>query len=102
MPAIESIFVAEHVEDTFANYTKGSFGLFFVLPLLVVYLRLTYQLLYEKEKKLREGMLMMGLRTRNYYASWILTYMIYFAVLSILNMSLAHFAVFKVPTTTIH
>jgi len=59
--------VPSHVEDEFATFTSGSFGLFYVIPLLVTYLRLTYQLLYEKEKKLREGMLMMGLRTSNYY-----------------------------------
>lgn len=39
---------------------------------MIIYLRMTYGIIYEKEKKLREGMKMMGLSNISFYASWII------------------------------
>jgi ATP-binding cassette subfamily A (ABC1) protein 3 len=45
---------------------------------------MTYALLYEKEKKLREGMKMMGLNNTSFYLSWIITYFIIYTLISII------------------
>jgi ATP-binding cassette subfamily A (ABC1) protein 3 len=53
---------------------------------------MTYAILYEKEKKLREGMKMMGLDNSSFYLSWIITYiMIYTAVSILATGSLCNF-----------
>jgi len=39
---------------------------------MIIYLRMTYGIIYEKEKKLREGMKMMGLNNTSFYLSWII------------------------------
>ena len=62
----------------------GQFGIYLVLPLMIIYLRMTYALLYEKEKKLREGMKMMGLTNTSFYLSWIITYFVIYTIISII------------------
>lgn len=47
-PYVTSMYEDAHVKDLFSDYTSGSFGLFYVLPLMSIYLRLAYQLLYDK------------------------------------------------------
>jgi len=51
---------------------------------MIIFLRMTYALLYEKEKKLREGMKMMGLNNTSFYLSWIITYFIIYTIISII------------------
>ena len=51
---------------------------------MIIYLRMTYALLYEKEKKLKEGMKMMGLSNSSFYLSWIITYIIIYTIISII------------------
>ena len=74
----------DHVYDDFPSYLKGAFGVYLVLPLMIIFLRMTYGLLIEKEKKLREGMKMMGLKNTAFYSSWIITYLIIYTVISII------------------
>lgn len=45
---------------------------------------MSYRLIFEKEKKLREGMSMMGMRNSSFYLSWIIQYFIVYLVISIL------------------
>lgn len=62
----------EGVVDSFATFLRGGFGIYLILPLMIIYLRMTYGIIYEKEKKLREGMKMMGLNNTSFYLSWII------------------------------
>ena len=74
----------EYTKDDFPSYLKGAFGIYLVLPLMIIFLRMTYGLLLEKEKKLREGMKMMGLNNSSFYLSWIITYLIIYLFISVL------------------
>jgi len=40
---------------------NGAYGIYLALPLMIVFLRMTHGIIFEKEKKLREGMKIMGL-----------------------------------------
>lgn len=45
---------------------------------------MTYAIINEKEKKLREGMKMMGLNNTSFYLSWIIQYLIIYTFISII------------------
>jgi len=45
---------------------------------------MTYAIINEKEKKLREGMKMMGLNNTSFYLSWIIQYTIIYTLISII------------------
>jgi ATP-binding cassette subfamily A (ABC1) protein 3 len=55
---------------------------------------MTYALLYEKEKKLREGMKMMGLNNTSFYLSWIITYFIIYTIISIIATILLSYSIY--------
>ena len=55
-----------------------------VLPLIIVYLRMTYGLLQEKEKKIKEGMKIMGMNDSSFYLCWIIYYEIIYLTISLL------------------
>jgi len=55
-----------------------------VLPLIVVFLRMSSSILTEKENKIREGMKIMGMQDASFYLSWISWYMIIYTIVSIL------------------
>ncbi len=74
---------------------QGTFGILIGLPLMIIYLRMTYALLYEKEKKLREGMKMMGMTNTSFYLSWLITYFLIYTLVSIINTIILKGAVFK-------
>lgn len=82
------IFILVHrqdgVNDDFSSFLRGGFGIYLILPLMIIYLRMTYGIIYEKEKKLREGMKMMGLNNTSFYLSWIIQYIIVYTIISIL------------------
>jgi ATP-binding cassette subfamily A (ABC1) protein 3 len=86
------------LEDEFPTLLVGSFGIYLVLPLMIIYLRMTYALLYEKEKKLKEGMKMMGLENSSFYLSWIITYFIIYTIISIIATILLSGSIF--PNTS--
>ena len=56
---------------------------FSVLPLIVAYLRMNSRILTEKEKKIREGMKIMGMQDSSFYLSWITWYMMIYTIISI-------------------
>lgn len=66
-----------------------------ILPLIIIYLRMTYAMIYEKEKKLREGMKMMGLNNTSFYLSWIIQYVLIYTLISIVATILLKSIVFK-------
>jgi len=59
---ITSRTVAAYTEDTFSSNLQGQISTLIALPLLLPYLRFMNGILTEKEKKIREGMKIMGLR----------------------------------------
>jgi len=64
--------VPSHKNDRLGEYLKGSFTYLIVLPLIVGYLRLIVGMMEEKEKKIKEGMKIMGLTNFSLYVSWII------------------------------
>lgn len=57
---------------------------YYVLPIIITFLRMTYGLLIEKEKKIKEGMKIMGLSDISFYLSWLIHYFCVYAVTSLL------------------
>jgi ATP-binding cassette, subfamily A (ABC1), member 3 len=53
-----------------------------------------YRLVYEKEKKIREGMKMMGMTNLSFYLSWFIWYGVIYTLISLLMSVLLTFAVF--------
>jgi len=45
---------------------------------------MTQGILDEKEKKIREGMKIMGMKDSSFYLSWIITYLVIYTVISLL------------------
>ncbi|EAR87981.2 ABC transporter family protein (macronuclear) [Tetrahymena thermophila SB210] len=65
--------------DSFQEVMQNASNTFFVLPYIYVFLKMTQKLLTEKEKRIREGMKVMGMKDSSFYKSWIITYgLIYF------------------------
>jgi len=48
IPGIASMRVEEHVKDPLAEVLLGNFATYAILPLILIYLRMTYGLLLEK------------------------------------------------------
>lgn len=94
-PTYSFIHRREGVIDDFASFLRGGFGIYLILPLMIIYLRMTYGIIYEKEKKLREGMKMMGLNNTSFYLSWIIQYFIIYTLISIIATILLKGMVFK-------
>ena len=64
----------------------GTLGTIVVMPLLIPFCRMMYQLLKEKEYKIKESMKMMGLTDSAYFASWLFHYLIIFTFISVLSV----------------
>ena len=84
LSTITSRTVKAYTEDNFSSSMQGQISMFIALPLLLPYLRFMNGILTEKEKKIREGMKIMGLRNSAFYLSWFITYFIIFTVTSVL------------------
>jgi len=48
IPGIASIKIEEHTQDQLAEVLLGNFAVYAVLPIILIYLRMTYGLLLEK------------------------------------------------------
>lgn len=86
--------VPAHKKDDLYTILNGKMGSLIVLPLIIVFLRMTYGLLQEKEKKIKEGMKIMGMNDSSFYLSWLIYYEIIYFIISlivsyILNASVA-------------
>lgn len=89
------MMVEKHRKDNLAETLKSNFSVFVVLPMILVYLRMTYGLLIEKEKKIKEGMKIMGMSSISFYLSWISYYLIIYVLTSLLVASVLKGAIFK-------
>lgn len=78
-----------------ADVMKGNMATFLVLPLIVVFLRMCSSILTEKEKKIREGMKIMGMQDTPFYMSWITWYMIIYTFISIIVTLILKGTVYK-------
>ena len=56
---------------------------------------MTYGLLLEKEKKIKEGMKIMGMDNTSFYLSWILWYMLIYLVAAILITIILKTSIFE-------
>ena len=86
--------VPAHKKDDLYTILNGKTGSLIVLPLIILFLRMTYGLLQEKEKKINEGMKIMGMNDSSFYLSWLIYYEIIYFIISlivsyILNASVA-------------
>lgn len=66
-----------------------------ILPMILSFLRLVQSLLVEKEKKIREGMKIMGMQDSSFYLSWIIQYFITYTLISLLMAAVLKIAIFK-------
>ena len=69
-----SVRVPAYVEDKLSDRLQDTAQIYVVFPWIVLFLRFLYRLLYEKERKITEGMKMMGMNNTAFYASWLITY----------------------------
>jgi ATP-binding cassette subfamily A (ABC1) protein 3 len=65
------------------------------LPLIVTYLRMCSGILTEKEKKIREGMKIMGMSNFSFYSSWISWYLITYTIISLIVSAILKGSIFK-------
>ncbi|XP_024515167.1 ABC transporter A family member 1 [Selaginella moellendorffii] len=70
----------EYTDDEFQSIVKNFLGILYLLAFLYPVSRLISCSVLEKEKGIKEGMLMMGLEGTNFYVSWFIIYMLQFAV----------------------
>ena len=66
--------VPAYVQDDLSDRLQDTAQIYVVFPWIVLFLRFLYRLLYEKERKITEGMKMMGMSNSAFYISWFLTY----------------------------
>ena len=85
----------EYTDDPLPANLRGSADFYTSLPLLLIFLRYIYGILAEKEKKIREGMKMMGMTNFSFYCSWILTYLIIFTIINLGQTLVQKLFVFK-------
>jgi len=81
---ITSRTVEAYTIDDFSANLQGQMSMFIAFPLLLPSLRFMNGILTEKEKKIREGMKIMGLRNSAFFLSWFITYFIIFTIISFL------------------
>ncbi|KAF9597369.1 hypothetical protein IFM89_017715 [Coptis chinensis] len=71
-----------YTDDEFQSIIKKVMGVLYLLGFLYPISRLISYSVFEKEKKIREGLYMMGLKDEIFHLSWFITYAIQFAVSS--------------------
>ena len=63
--------------------------------MILPFLRMCYGLLIEKEKRIREGMKIMGMKDSSFYISWILYYLIIYTGISLLVSAILMGSIFN-------
>jgi len=81
--AMTSVTVPAYVRDDLGSTLSGFVEFFLAMPLLFPFLRLLNGILTEKEKRIREGMKIMGLKNIAFYVSWFITYFIIMTIISV-------------------
>ncbi|EGR32681.1 hypothetical protein IMG5_074470, partial [Ichthyophthirius multifiliis] len=85
----------QFIQDELITYLKGQMGVFLVLPLIVTFLRMCSGILTEKEKKIREGMKIMGMSNFSFYSSWISWYLMTYTIISLIVSAILKATIFK-------
>ncbi|KAL4432497.1 hypothetical protein ABPG74_013351 [Tetrahymena malaccensis] len=83
-PSITIMQTESYQKSNLYTYAGSFVNIFIVIPMIVPFLRFSSRILHEKEKRIREGMMMMGLGKIAFYTSWFLTYLIVYALISLL------------------
>lgn len=79
------IYQEPYVFDSLFLYLGNSFEFINLLPLLILFLRQTSFMLEEKEKKIRESMLITGMSLWRYYATWFIRYFVIYLIVHSAN-----------------
>ena len=82
--AIAPFKTAELTDDGFVDILEGMFSFFLILVYIVPVNRMISRIVNEKESKIRESMLMMGLTDTPYWLSWLAYYTIINTVLTLI------------------
>ena len=91
---ISSVKTPQYYRDDLPGQLKGRSSIFTIVAYVLPFLKLIYLIVYEKEKKIKEGMKMMGMNETAFYVSWLLTYFIIFMILSLVNSLLLKVFIF--------
>lgn len=75
--------VPSYKTDQFAQYLSALLGLFLIIFYMWPFSRLVTNIVEEKEKRIREGMKIMGLRSSAFWLSWALTYIFMMTVVTV-------------------
>jgi ATP-binding cassette subfamily A (ABC1) protein 3 len=86
--------VPSYSQDNFKDYIGSIFALFLVLSFMWPFSRLVRNIVEEKEKKIKEGMKMMGLTNWTFWASWALTYILLFTILCVVMILVSKKSIF--------
>ena len=92
--AINSVKTPTYYYDDLPGQLTGRSNIFTIIAYVLPFLKLIYYIMYEKERKIKEGMVMMGMSESAFYTSWLLTYFILFLVLSLINSALLKIYIF--------
>lgn len=88
------MYFDDWVDDDFLPLIKDTFGLLIVIAYLVPISRMIASIVQEKEYKVKEMMMMMGLSNTSYWLSWITYYSIIYIILSIVATILIGVSIF--------
>ena len=70
--------------STVYENVQGNTGYFIIFPLLILYLRFVYSILFEKEIKAAQNLRNMGMSMVKFYMSWYLFYTIIIAIYALI------------------
>ena len=94
---IGPIYQETYVNDPIYAYLSNSMEYLILFPLLILYLRQTSSMLEEKEKKIRETMSIMGMKTWVYYLTWFIRYFLAYIVIHLIGCAIFVGAFKNVP-----
>lgn len=77
---------------------QGTF--WFFIPIMISFLSFNSELLKEKEKKLRQGLMLFGISSLSYLSSWVIFMLIFNAFFSAFIVGLAYICQFSVFVNT--
>ncbi|XP_045164403.2 phospholipid-transporting ATPase ABCA3-like isoform X2 [Mercenaria mercenaria] len=81
--ALKKMLYPPFLQDVLATVLQTNLPLFLVLGFILNALQMAMNIAYEKEKKLKEAMKMMGLKTSMYWLSWFFKNLVYLVLICI-------------------
>ena len=78
-----------HKVDLFVTLLQNILGLFFTIIFTWPFSRLVRNLVDEKERRIREGAKMMGMRDSAFFMSWFFTYAIMLTIAAVLSVAIS-------------